>query len=252
MSVLTKSKYLVGLECPKQLWITFNQPEKIKELSVGQQFIINQGINVGGLAKNLFKDGIDLKVEDYSDNIKKTQEALKQNKTLFEAGFQSGNCFSRADILEPIGNEWDIIEVKSGNSVKDINLHDLSFQKYVYESSGLKIRKCFLMHLNGKYVKNGEIDVKKLFLKDDVTSEVNKAMVGISERINEMFKLISMKEQPKAGVLTKKLFSDGHHDCLDNNCLDNNCLELDENHVFCLYRENKKYKEIVRLIIKFL
>ena len=58
MSVLTKSKYLVGLECPKQLWITFNQPEKIKELSVGQQFIINQGINVGELAKILFQIGL--------------------------------------------------------------------------------------------------------------------------------------------------------------------------------------------------
>ena len=58
--------------------------------------------------------------------------------------------------------EWNIVEVKSSTEVKDVNIQDVAFQKYVYERAGLKIRKCFLMCVNSEYVKNGKIDCKKL------------------------------------------------------------------------------------------
>ena len=143
--ILTKSKYLIGLECPKYLWITFNQLEKIRKPTLVEEFKFKEGDKVGGLARKLFPHGINLPIDDYNENIKHTKKALIKNKPLFEAGIEFKNCFSRADILVPVKNQWDIIEVKSGTKVKDINIHDVSFQKFVYESYGLKIRKCFLM-----------------------------------------------------------------------------------------------------------
>ena len=131
--VLTKSKYILGLECPRHLWITFNHPEKIRQATLAEEFRFGEGDKVGQLAKTLFSDGINLPAENYSKNLQKTMEAMNKGKPLFEAGFSSGNCSSRADILVPVGKEWDIIEVKSGTEVKDINVHDVSFQKYVYE-----------------------------------------------------------------------------------------------------------------------
>src|SRR3989344_7868327 len=216
--ILTKSKYLLGLECPRHLWITFNQGDK-----------------VGQLAKTLFSGGIDLPVENYSENLQQTKEAMKKGKPLFEAGFAFENCFSRADILVPAEKEWDIIEVKSGTEVKDINVHDVSFQKYVYESNGLKIRKCFLMHLNKEYFRKGKLDAKKLLMKEDITSQVNITIKDIKERIDKMFKLISSDKPPKAGLLIDKMIKEGNHDCFTENCID----DLPENHVFCLYRGNK-------------
>ncbi len=233
--VLTKSKYMLGLECPRHLWITFNQPEKIRKVTLAEEFKFNEGDKVGQLAKTLFSDGIDLPVENYSENIEKTKESMKKGKPLFEAGFAFENCFSRADILVPIGKEWDIIEVKSGTAVKDINVYDVSFQKYVYESNGLKIRKCFLMHLNKEYFRKGKLDVKKLLVQEDITSQVNLVMQDIKERIDKMFKIISSNKPPKAGLLIDKMIKEGHHDCFTENCID----DLPENHVFCLYRGNK-------------
>ena len=141
--ILTKSKYILGLECPRHLWITFNHPEKIRKVTLAEEFKFSEGYKVGQLAKTLFSDGIDLSIENYSENIEKTKEAMQKDKPLFEAGFAFENCFSRADILVPVGKELDIVKVKSGTEVKDINVHDISFQKYVYEFNGLKIRKCF-------------------------------------------------------------------------------------------------------------
>ena len=232
--ILTKSKYILGLECPRHLWITFNQPEKIRKVTLAEEFKFSEGDKVGQLAKTLFSDGIDLPAENYSENLQQTKEAMKKGKPLFEAGFTFENCFSRADILVPAGKEWDIIEVKSGTEVKDINVHDVSFQKYVYESNGLKIRKCFLMHLNKEYFRKGKLDAKKLLVKEDITSQVN-AVKDIKERIDKMFEIISSDKPPKAGLLIDKMIKEGHHDCFTENCID----DLPENHVFCLYRGNK-------------
>jgi len=187
------------------------------------------------LLKFFFSDGIDLSIENYSENLQQTKEAIKKDKPLFEAGFTFENCFSRADMLVPVGKEWDIIEVKSGTEVKDINVHDVSFQKYVYEANGLKIRKCFLMHLNKEYFRKGKLDTKKLLVKEDVTSQVNLTMKGIKERIDKMFEIIILDKPPKAGLLINQLIKEGNHDCFTENCIDN----LPENNVFCLYRGGK-------------
>jgi len=160
MSTLTKSKYLIGLQCPKYLWIIFHESEKIPKATLAEEFKFEQGTQVGQFAKKLFPKGIDLQTKDYLKNIEDTKKALKEKKSLFEAGFEFNNCFSRADILVPVKDEWDIIEVKSGTEVKDENVHDVSFQKYVYENSGLKIRKCFLMHLNKEYRKKEDLNLK--------------------------------------------------------------------------------------------
>ncbi|MBI5332370.1 MAG: hypothetical protein HZB65_02270 [Candidatus Aenigmarchaeota archaeon] len=75
--ILTKSKYILGLECPRHLWITFNQPEKIRKVTLAEEFKFSEGDKVGQLAKTLFSGGIDLSVENYSENIQKTKEAMK-------------------------------------------------------------------------------------------------------------------------------------------------------------------------------
>ncbi len=244
--ILTKSKYIIGLECPKYLWAVFNHPEKIRKASLAEEFKFKEGAKVGELAKSLFPDGLNLPAEDFKENLLKTKESLGKGVPLFEAGFLFNNCFSRADILVPVGKEWDIIEVKSGTEVKDINVHDVSFQKYVYEANGLKIRKCFLMHLNKEYFRKGEINVEELFVKEDITSEVE-AIKGVQDRINQMFRIISSREPPKAGIFMAKLVKDGYHDCFIENCV-----ELPDNHVFCLYRGGKLCCELFEDGIKLI
>jgi hypothetical protein len=107
-------------------------------------------------------------------NIKETMELLCLRKPLFEGGFLAVNLFARADILNPVGETaWDIVEVKSSTSVKDVNIHDVAFQKYCYEQAGLEINRCFLMHINNQYVRNGDIDPKELFVLEDITGGRN-------------------------------------------------------------------------------
>jgi hypothetical protein len=217
MTLLTKSKYMVGLSCHKYLWMMFHDLDKIPEFDVATEYIIKQGHIVGQLAKKLFPNGIDLPegTKDFMLNVNKTKELLKEKKTIFEAGIIANQLYARADVLIPVGDEWDIVEVKASTKVKDEHIHDVSFQKYVYELSGLKIRKCFLLHLNNEYVKDGDIEIDKLFTQEEITAEVNTAIIGIQDRIDEMLEVINNKEAPKVHI--------GHgcqngFDCVSEEC----------------------------------
>jgi len=238
MPNLSKSRYIIGLQCPKYLWLLYNDPSKIPKPDAITQHRFNQGHLVGQLAKKYFPGGIDISEEDIAENIKETKELLKKKKNiLFEAGISAENIYSRADILKQVKDEWDIIEVKSSTGVKDVHIQDVSFQKHCYEKAGLKIRKCFLMFINKEYVKKGKINPKKFFKIEDITTQVDDAIKGIQERIDLMFKIITSDKYPDMNI--GKRCADPY-ECPINECWD----FLPESHVFKLHRGGRKSMEL--------
>ena len=173
--LLSKSKYLAGLQCSKLLWFSWNRREEIPAPDVQAQVIFDQGNEVGELARQLFPDGLEVEHAGISlaRTLELTRQALRLRRPLFEAvlGFRGG--YARGDILNPVGADaWDIIEVKSSTAVKPVNLHDLAFQHFVYTGAGLRIRRCFLLHVNSGYVRHGAIDPRSFFTQEDVTDQV--------------------------------------------------------------------------------
>ena len=83
----------------------FHELDKIPELDLATEYIIQQGHIIGQLAKKLFPSGVDLPedTKDFKINVQKTQELLKQRKIIFEAGIVAGELYARADILVPAG-----------------------------------------------------------------------------------------------------------------------------------------------------
>jgi len=232
--LLSKSKYLSGLQCPKYLWVQINEPEKIPETDPVTQYIFDQGHLVGELAKRLFPGGVDIPADNFMGNVRQTEKLLESRKPLFEAGILAKGIYSRVDILIPSNeNHWDLIEVKSTTSVKDVHLDDASFQKYCCEKLGLKIQKCFLMHINNQYVKDGEIDPKKFFTLEDITGEVEESSHGIQDRIADMLEIISAPICPEVTI--------GKHCREPYDCALTECWTfLPEYNIFKLYYGGKK------------
>jgi hypothetical protein len=196
---VSKSKYLSGLQCHKLLWHHYSAKDQIPEVDAATQSIFDQGHIVGEYAKKLFPDGAEVgkDVNDFEQVLTLSSKALAFRKPLFEAAFKSNNAYARPDILNPIGkDQWDIIEVKSSTEVKEINLHDLALQRFAYEGAGLKIAKCFILHINNKYVRHGEIEPKKLFKQVDVTKEVGKLTSSVPPNLKEMLRVIGEKKFP--------------------------------------------------------
>jgi len=235
--IISKSKYMAGFQCSKYLWYLVNKREEIPKPGFVSTYIFNQGIQVGEYAKKLYPDGIDVeKTGDLKTQLINTSELLSQRKTLFEASRSSQNMYSRADILVPADKDmWDIIEVKSSTQFKEEYIHDVSFQKYCFEKTGVKIRKCYLMNINNQYVKKGDINPKALFKKTDITAEVDeKISSGIGDRIKEMLKIAAGKDPPDIPI--------GKHCSSPYSCpLKDKCWEfLPDNHIFNLYGNKEK------------
>ncbi len=60
MTLLTKSKYIHGLTCPRFLWMEVHEKDKLPEVDKVTQHRFDQGYVVGEMAKECFPQGIDL------------------------------------------------------------------------------------------------------------------------------------------------------------------------------------------------
>lgn len=241
MVLLTKSKYLNGLESLRYLWILFNASDRIPPFNTATLHKFEQGHAVGELAKKAYPHGIDVPTDDFMGNLRKTKELLKKRVPLFEGGFMVDNLFSRVDILNPVegsDDEWDIIEVKSSTQVKDVNIEDVSFQLHCCRKAGLNIRKCFLMHVNNEFVKNGEINPEEFFIIEEVSDQVDGAIVGIDERVKLMFDTIKLKECPSFKI------NDINNSPYGNPTIDEFYDNLPKNNVFELYRGKKQAQNL--------
>lgn len=238
--LLTKRKYMHGLQCLKYLWVTFGDPNLIPEPDMIAQHRFNEKKLVRELAQKLYPDGIKIPVDDFVDNIEQTKVFIKHRKPLFDAGILANNIYSKIDILKPAGNNsWDIIEVKDALEIKAEYIPDLSFQKFCCQKAGLNIKKCFITYINKEYVRQGELAPEGIFKIEDITDKVEKDMEDIQQEIDEMFKVINTEKCPNTTI--------GQHckkesdECPLREC----CWEfLPLNNVFELSRGGKKSIEL--------
>ena len=201
--LISKSKFLSGLQCRKLLWHQYNAKDLIPEPGAAQQAIFDQGHQVGELAKELFPKGIEVTegARNFDEILQRSLELLTKRRPLFEPGFTFRGGYARADILNPVGkDEWDIIEVKSSTQAKDVNLQDLAFQLFVYNGAGLKIRRCLLMHVNRYYIRRGPVNTRRFFKKTDLTREVSGLVKQIEDHLGDMFRVIQQGAHPEIKI----------------------------------------------------
>ena len=194
--LLTKSKYMNGLESDALLWLVVNDKLSLPTPDDATQAKFDAGKEIEILARKMF-DGVDLSEHDFLPNIAETKKYLSQKRIIYEAGFMINNLYSRSDIVIP--NEdgsWDLIEIKGSTKVKESHIKDLAFQKHVLELSGYKVRDCFVIHLNREYVRGDFLDIGLLFQKSIVTGKVETEIIGIEDRIEKMFDVINLPECP--------------------------------------------------------
>ncbi|MCC7574863.1 DUF2779 domain-containing protein [Candidatus Woesearchaeota archaeon] len=231
--MLSKSKYMAGLESHALLWTLVNNSERISEPDMVLQDKFDEGHNVGELAKKLFSSGVDLSDYDFLDNVNKTKELLNEGKVLFECVFLHGRCHARFDILVPNKDGFDLIEVKSTTGVKSAHIDDLAFQKYLAEKNGLIIKNVYVLHLNNEYFRGKSLDLKSLFKQTDVTPEVF-SVDYVELKIAEFLRVIDLPECPDFNV------EDYPKSDYGNIFIDEFLESLPEGNVFELYRVKRK------------
>jgi len=195
--LLTKSNFLNGLVADALLWRMVNDPDSMPEPDDFQREIFESGKVVGILAQQYFKEGIDLSSLEFKENIEATQHALDKRQPVFEAGFIFDRYYVRVDILEPTeNNKWNIVEVKSSTKVKDIHVHDLTFQKFVLQLCGIEVDKTRVMLLNKHYVRGDVLIVNDLFRLEDISEKVDAFLPDVQTKAARMLDIMDLPECP--------------------------------------------------------
>ena len=136
--LLSKSKYIRGLQCERALWLDVHEP-RLARYTAEQMRRFDRGRDFEYAFKALFPDGIDLSAE-LGRNVDlypaRTAQLLDGANlsplALFEAGFQYDDVLVLADVVcQRDDGSLDIYEVKSGTALSDTYRRDAALQHYV-------------------------------------------------------------------------------------------------------------------------
>lgn len=194
MRHLSKADFLHFLTCPKLSWTAYNLPQMLTAPTPSAQHRMQEGILVEECARQLFPGALLIAHDQpFEQLLAQSKESLIRPPTtpLFNALLNANELIAESDILVPAEDEWDLYEVKSSTSPKPEYLPDIAFQRYVAGKMGIRIRRCFLVLVNGKYVRSGKLNPKHLFQIGDVT-----------EGVQEYGELQNVEAQVESALLT--------------------------------------------------
>jgi hypothetical protein len=186
---LSKSLFIRGLQCHKSLWLHRRRPELKDKVSESQQAVFDAGTDVGILAQRLYPGGAEVPYEGLSpaEQVAMTKDLIqKGSTTIYEAAFSHDQIFCKADILHLGAGGWELYEVKNSTGPKEVYLNDIALQYRVICGSGLPIAKASLVHINNRYLRQGEIDVTGLFTILDITEEAITRQPEVAGKIGAM------------------------------------------------------------------
>lgn len=208
MHILSKSTYIKGEQCPKALYMYKKHPYLRDKLSMEKRAKFKRGTDVGILARLFFPDGTNMSPSTPS-LFGKMYEMTMQNlndpnvNVMYEAVFIYNDTLIMLDILVRDGNRWRAIEVKSSLSLSETYYQDAALQYYVLKGCNVPISDMQLMYINNEYIKNGDIDIKKLFVFKSVKEYTEQQLDAIDKKVNDFKNIVNLPNAPIINIGTQ-------------------------------------------------
>ena len=201
--LLSKSKYIRGLQCERALWLDVHEP-RLARYTAEQMRRFDRGRDFEYAFKSRFPDGIDLSAE-LGRNVDlypaRTAELLDlrpcsaAKTVLFEAGFQYDDVLVLADVVcQREDGSLDIYEVKSGTTLSDTYRRDAALQHYVI--SHCRRIHSFSIVYNGMDGENGANGQDGRFVIVDLTLDLAAEGDRIAANIAEMKTIVRATAEP--------------------------------------------------------
>jgi hypothetical protein len=189
---LSKSRFLSGLQCPKQLWWRVHEPDA-PELRPDEntRHLFDTGAQVGAAARAFVPGGtlILAAAHDHARKLEETAKALGAGAAIiYEATFEHQGVIASVDILERTPRGFRVTEVKSTVEAKEEHLPDVAIQSWVIQGAGHTVTESHLMHLNRDC---RAPDLTNLFARADLSAKVAVQLPGIPAQLQAMRKALA-------------------------------------------------------------
>lgn len=204
MQLISKTTYLQFALCPKNAWLQLNKPElrSMFELSDFDKSLVAKGNLVESWAQKLFPEGV--LVTEYGERAKDITNQYIQEKTkiIFQSTFISDKFLARNDVLEydPKNDCWNLYEIKGTNTLDENensvdHIEDVAFQVIVLNDLDIKLGQINLIHLNKDYIRDDEIDVRELFIQEDIREQVYNRIETTRVKMKQAAELLFSKNE---------------------------------------------------------
>jgi uncharacterized protein DUF2779 len=198
---ISKSRFMAGVQCLKRLYWQVHQPELAGTPDTAAVAIMEQGREVGLLARQMFPGGVEVDGSAGLDEaIRITRELVADREVpaIFEGTFENGGVLVRVDILQRRrDNRWRLLEVKSTTDLKDQHLADIGIQSRVVSRSSMNLASVCVMHVNRNYVfEGGAIDVRQFFKIRNLTRRIARLDPKLTFQLRAEFTVLSMPKAP--------------------------------------------------------
>jgi len=176
MKNISKEIFLNAIVCPTFGWL-LRSGQRIEQLSeesltLGEQFRIDQGIEIHNRARQLFPNGILVQRRNMVIALQQTTNLMNNPviSTIFEATFLTGNYVTKTDILKRKHNGWHLIEIKSSVNDKEEFIDDMAYTTMVVKHAGYNVNTISLLLISKDYRLG--MSNEDLFVEIDHTDEV--------------------------------------------------------------------------------
>ncbi len=196
---ISKSKFVAGCQCLKRLYWQVHEPELAAEPDGATEAIMQQGHDVGMLARRLFPGGVEVCERSLDQAIRATRElvANREVPAIFEGVFEHDGVLVRVDILHRRRDgRWRLIEVKSSASKKEEHLDDVAIQYRVLSRCGLDVGSCCLAHVNrALHFRGGTIDPWRFFRIRNLTRRVERLQPKLTFQLRSQFTVLPCQQR---------------------------------------------------------
>ncbi|MGN0465794.1 MAG: DUF2779 domain-containing protein [Lachnospiraceae bacterium] len=198
---MTKTEYTRGFQCPKMLWLDKNMPEAAVKVEDPSRKRIWDATEKA--ARQYF--GSCVEVSRYMTE----EEMLRQTREFLEAGeskianatFCYDGAFCTVDMFIIREDKIYIIDIHPSTKTKVRYYDTMAYEYYVLSNAtGKEIEKLFYMHINGKYIREKELDLDKLFLLEDCTKEVIQRQKETKNKIKLLKNIKKQKKEVKKEI----------------------------------------------------
>lgn len=207
---LSKTDFMRGMQCPKQLWLDAHKPE-LKVIPEKTQLRLDRGNDFGDRARAMF--GPFVEVTEYIPNTKyldkrkmvqNTKNAIRVGEdNICEASFDYRGLFCAVDILHRVdGDVWEMYEVKDSPEVEEQHIHDAAYQAWVLDKCGIRLDGVFVV-----YHYDDDVDP---FEPVDVTEEAIEYAAVVEANVD---RLLAVKSSPSEIMSPCGTHCDEPHEC---------------------------------------
>jgi len=235
MKNVTKEIFLQTLNCQVMAWLMRSGQLDGEQLSVSDQFRMEQGEEIGRRARLLYPNGI-LVEEKGNSALMRTNNLMADPAvtSIFEGYFLVDQFVARADVLAKKKDGWHMLEVKSSASEKKEYIDDMAYTTMLIQDSGVDVCRISLVIISGDFRLG--MDNEELFNIIDSTAEVLERAEELKEMRQAVDELTSVREQPEGQLTLECKKCSRFREHLSGNV---------DNHIFDLPRlSRKKFSEL--------